>query len=700
MPIYQRKTSSQSKSKRTESTRTVPITITNSNYILQLQQVIGNQATQQFLQCQTETSPLQTSNIKRADDSNVPSPQVRYNTSVDRRGVGILEEHPELCEVLDSLIPLAQSTAQAWQSFREGGYESTKDDTVIRKPTAELGEKARKANQKLARIQNNIDTGGWQNEDADKWKDDSKPNIMEMAFDKGSRAKWASYLHNKLSAEELTMLQQAFAFTKDDGQGTLFSLFNLPSLHVEHDYEMTLREANSWVMTPHEVIMKYSNNIGMSYEKTLEFRWAGGGASGASGLLAGGWDHALDMLKKEVKGQQESIIQDNVNANIGKDPEYSEKTIRQDDAHQFWLPAWFEEAYIAQFAAFAKAEYKHVLASGLPSGNVGVNIMTFNYGSHSLAFDLSEDLFQVDPGLPEAKLKTLEDIKDAVAEAVKNDPKFDANSDIDEYNTDDLKKGRYNIPKLISGELEADWDVLYKAAYNVKGTSVKKKAEEIEIDDGIKELIDPELPAWQPLVMADIYFDTGSAQINNSGHEALVDAIIKLRKYLESDPEAKLRFMVFGKASRIWEYLKKGETETSNNFELSELRAQSTLNTLQMLRDQMLDDLLPSDVDDDTEGDKQYTDSSEGLGYDQGTFWSTGMDYSVHKSKERMGKDKNDPIERGANIRISVRPTPLDQRDYEENLEKQNPDPKTIAQIAIAQTLAALNKLFNGGKSD
>jgi hypothetical protein len=339
-------------------------------------------------------------------------------------------------------------------------------------------------------LQHEVDTGGWQAEDENKWAGDDTPDILALAHSVSSRLQWSIYLQSKLNAEDLTLLQHAFAFTKGNHKGTLFSLFGLPSLRIEHNYEMTLREAEHWVRTPHEIVMKYSNNIGMSYEKTISLRWLGGGAS----LLSGGAAKAVKTMKDEAKGQFQGEINSQFDKHLGTDAPFSDTIVKREDTHDFWLPGWFEDAYISQFAAFAKAEYKHVLADGLPKGYVGVHVLTFDYGSHALSFDLSKDLFEVDPGLPELKMATINDIKKAVEEAVKNDSNYDPDLEIDEYNAKDLKKGRYNIPKLIAGEVEADWDVLYKGAYNVEGKSVSKKADDLEIDGSTRNSVKKATP--------------------------------------------------------------------------------------------------------------------------------------------------------------------------------------------------------------
>jgi len=693
---------SSSKSTPESSTPVVSQSYTNSDNILALQQLIGNQATRRLLQPQLQNISNTSQHIQRADDT--PQPIVEDNDNIDRNNVGILTDQPEMRAILDELASLAKSTASGFNSFREGGYESTANMDKVSQPTQELGKQAFQANKKLAKLQHRADTGGLGSEDEDIWAGDNKPGLLEQAHSFASRIKWSAYLQSQLNSEELTLLQQAFAFTSFNHKGTMFSLFGLPSLHIEHNYEMTLREAENWITTPHEIIMKYSNNIGMSYEKTISFGWLGGGAS----LISGGASKAVASMKKEAQGQFQGVIDEKIEEQFGKEPSFSEKTVKRDDAHDFWLPSWFEDAYISQFAAFAKAGYKHVLADGLPSANVGVHVLTFDYGSHALAFDLSEDIFQIDPSLPELKLKTIRDIKKAVEDAVKDDPNYDPDLDIDEYNADELKKGRNKIPSLISGELEADWDVLYKVAYNVDGKSPIKKAEEIEIDFDLRTLIDPENPAWQTLVMADIFFDTGQAEVNAAAYDALVDALGRVRKYLLTDPEARLRFMVFGKASREWQYLKKGEKAAKNNLELSELRANTTLSMLQAIREQVLGDILPEEIDDKIQGDPkgakianpQFSDSSEALGHDKNAFWSPDLRYQIHKDKKRADKEENDPTERGASIRISVRPTPLEQKDPDAELKasKENPSPKTIGEIAVAQATQALNKLFNGNK--
>jgi len=166
--------------------------------------------------------------------------------------------------------------------------------------------------------------------------------------------------------------------------------------------------------------------------------------------------------------------------------------------------------------------------------------------------------------------------------------------------------------------------------------------------------------------------------------------------------------MVFGKASREWQYLKQGETSAKNNLELSELRASTTLSMLQILREQVLGDILPEEIDDKTQGDPegakianpQFSDSSEALGHDKSMLWTSDLDYLIHKDKKRAGKEENDPTERGASIRISVRPTPLEQKDPDAELKasKENPSPEMAGKIAVAQATKALDKLFNGNK--
>jgi hypothetical protein len=227
-----------------------------------------------------------------------------------------------------------------------------------------------------------------------------------------------------------------------------------------------------------------------------------------------------------------------------------------------------------------------------------------------------------------------------------------------------------------------------------------------QIDFDIRSMVDPKTPAWQTLVMADIFFDTGEAQVNAPAYEASVDTIGRVRKYLLTDPDATLRFMVFGKASREWQYLKKSETAASNNFELSEMRAQTTLSMLQAIREQLLGDILPEEIDDKTEGDKegakianpQITDSTEALGHDKNAFWTPDMRYQIHKDKKRLGKEKNDPTERSASVRISVRPTALEEKDPDAELKasKENPSPETISEIAVAQAASMFKKLLGG----
>src|SRR5690606_5364894 len=152
---------------------------------------------------------------------------------------------------------------------------------------------------------------------------------------------------------------------------TVRSLFGLEPLHIEHNYEMKLREAKNWVKRPHEAIISYSNNIGMRYTKEISFRWLGGGANLFGDLKK--------KVMKEAKNQVEGVIEEEIETAFGADPNFSETTVSKPDANQFWLPAWFEEANISQFAAFGKADYSHALAKDLAKAYVGVHVMTFNY---------------------------------------------------------------------------------------------------------------------------------------------------------------------------------------------------------------------------------------------------------------------------------------------------------------------------------
>jgi hypothetical protein len=105
--------------------------------VLALQQLIGNQATRQLLQPNPKSKL--TKQIQREEQA--PQPIVEDNDNVKRKGVGVLNDQPEMQAVLDELIPLAKSTANDFKSFREGGYESAANMGKLDQPTKALGKR-------------------------------------------------------------------------------------------------------------------------------------------------------------------------------------------------------------------------------------------------------------------------------------------------------------------------------------------------------------------------------------------------------------------------------------------------------------------------------------------------------------------------------------------------------------------------------
>lgn len=670
---------------QSQETATVfnPKSLTNPDSVMAMQRTLGNATTKRLLQ--------------RAPIENGPVPTVGVNQDV-KQGRGFLDEQPEMRDILDGLVRLARQTISDFRNFRDGGYQDAEGISIISEPTKALDKAMSSANKQLTHLVNDAEAGGLNARDSDNWIAAGAAGLLEKAHSGVSRLKFISYLQSHFDSEELTVLQQAFAFSST-AEG---SLFGLEPLHIKHDYEVTLRQATNWITTPHEAIIKYNNNIGMRYEKKISFRWLGAGAN----VLQEFRKNAV----KELGDQFKSVIDEKIETTFGADPSFDDKTVTKDDANQFWLPNWFETGSVSQFAAFAKADYKHVLAKGLPSAYAGVHVLTFDHKAMRLSFDMSEDLFSFDPSLPDMRLETLRDVKEKVMEIVEGQPEFDPDADIDEENAGDLKEGRYNVPKLVTGEVEGDWDVLYKHSVNINGTKAKVASDDVKIDYDLRDPVDPTNPSWQPLVTAEIFFETGEATISGESEEAIRTALKQVRGYLKKDPGAALRFMVLGKASKAWAKLGDSDTAAAKNYELSQVRAQSTMSQLKQLRIDVLGDLLPQVLEEGLEGDwegaqmtnQQYEDVEDALGSDQEARWMNDVEYKKAKSQKRSKKDKdnNDAVERGASIRIAVRPGPREAPDADAELKKHlnNPTPETIAGVAVAKAQAVLTRMFGPAK--
>lgn len=651
-----------------------PQSVEKAHPVIAMQRMIGNSATRRHLQ-------------------RAPLPTVSYNSNIDRGTRSAATGNAAITEILDSLVELAKQTVADWIEFRDHNYEAATDTLKVDQPAKALGIAAFDAKKRLTKLQNDIERGGIGSEDEDRWAMPGAPGILAIAHSDDARIDFTTYLQNRLDSEQLTALREALSFSTAAHMATVRSLFGLEPLHIEHNYEMKLREAKNWVKRPHEAIISYSNNIGMRYTKEISFRWLGGGAN-----LFG---ELKKKVMKEAKNQVEGVIEEEIETAFGADPNFSETTVSKPDANQFWLPTWFEEATISQFAAFGKADYSHALAKDLAKAYEGVHVMTFNYKAFALTFDLSSDLFEMDPSLPDKRIATARDIYEKAKEAYEGDIDFDPDADIDEYNADDLKKGRSKLPSLVTGEIGTDWDIMFKYGYNVKGKAPIKEADKLEIDFGIRNPVDPGIPDWQPLVSAEIYFDTGDATPSPEAEEAISQALVQVRNYLAKDPQAALRFVVLGKASKVWKALRKGETAAERNMELSKLRAETTLSTLQMLREGILEGILPGVIEDqmktDSEG-AQYEDIAEPLGSENEAYWQDDLTYKIAKSKKRSRKASTDntPTERGASIRIAVRPTPEEQVDPDAALKERlaAPSPETVGEMAMKQALIIMGRLL------
>ncbi|MFQ3646193.1 MAG: hypothetical protein SNJ83_14105, partial [Aggregatilineales bacterium] len=642
--------------------------------VLCLQRTLGNRRTAQAIQ---------------RDSTATPAPRVAINENINRN-FDPLADQPWAKDMLRRLVPLAQQAAQDFKQFRDGGYEREDGVQRMAQPALKLAEESKKT---LAELKRLAAIGGpsARNQDEDSFVGRGMRDLLAVM----DNAAYAHYLQSQLDSETLTLLQQARSFSKEPGMASLGTLFGLPYIQIEHRYDLTLRTSRSWMTIPHEVIIRYSNNIGMSYEKELSFRWLGGGAK----LIVGG--EIAGKIKEAITGQFQSAIDDQIEGAFGIEPSFDETTSSA-TSHTFWLPSWFELSTMTELGAYTQAEYKHVLAKGLPSFTPNMRLLSFDYKAQRLTFDLSSPYYSFDPKLPELRLETIRDIRKTVLEDLKEEL---ADIEIDELNIEELKKGRYKIPEIISGKPDFDADIYYKRAVTMAHKKEKRTSDPLIIDLGLRHKIDRGKLNWQPFVTVDLFFDTGSSMINAEGFQALELALHKMREYLSKDPQAALRFIVIGKASRAWKQLQEGESAAEKNQLLSQQRAERVLSYVQQLRPQILGDLLPALIEDmqQAEADPQISDSAEGMGATDDAAWSDPVTYKRGKSRKRSMRGKNDNTgsERGASLRVAVRPTPLPEADPDAALKQDEGKrlwAEHMAEIAQAQVQAVLNRFFSPDK--
>ncbi len=641
---------------------------------LRLQRILGNHCTAQAIQ---------------RDSAATPAPRVAINENINRN-VDLLADQPWAKDMLRRLVPLAQQAAQDFKQFRDGGYEREDSEQRIAQPTLKLAQEAQQTLRELRRL---ASTGGpgVRNQDEDSFVGRGMRDLLAVM----DNAAYVQFLQTQLDSETLTLLQQARSFSKEPSMASLGTLFGLPYLPIEHRYDLIMRTSRSWMTIPHEVIIRYSNNIGMSYEKELSFHWLGGGVK----LITGG--EIAGKIKETITGQFQSALDDKIEGAFGVEPSFDETTSSA-TSHTFWLPSWFELSTMTELGAYAQAGYKHVLAGGLPSLTPNMRLLSFSYKAHRIVFDLSTPYYSFDPKLPELRLQTIRDIRKTVLEGLKEE--LD-DIEIDELNIEELKKGRYKIPEIIRGKPDFDADFYYRRAVMMTHKKEKRTSDPLIVDLGLRHKIDRGKLNWQPFVTVDLFFDTGSSMISAEGFQALEFALHKMREYLSKDPKAALRFTVIGKASRVWKHLQEGESAAEKNQLLSQQRAERVLSYVQQLRPQILGDLLPALIEDmqQTEADSQISDSAEGMGSTDDAAWSDPVTYKRGKSRKRSMRGKNDNAgsERGASLRVAVRPTPLPAADPDAALKQDEGKhlwAEHMAEIAQAQVQAVLNHFFSPDK--
>jgi outer membrane protein OmpA-like peptidoglycan-associated protein len=87
--------------------------------------------------------------------------------------------------------------------------------------------------------------------------------------------------------------------------------------------------------------------------------------------------------------------------------------------------------------------------------------------------------------------------------------------------------------------------------------------------------------AYQPLSFGQIFFTTGSADLNSTANDEVGRLASEVHTFQGNHPDYDLRFTLTGFASPRWKHPRRGEMPAELNQVLSQRRAENTLSTLQ-----------------------------------------------------------------------------------------------------------------------